>query len=209
MQVSRTALAAALLAVAVPQSVLAITLTSLPEASTSASSCYLGCGNPGYSHTNIIDGLYGYAVGSPYNNSAWNSGGFGGWVQVDFGAVYQLDRIELYGGAYYDGNFNLQVSDNAVSWSQIAAGSFHIEPALSLPASGSYQGVNFGAVYTNLPATAGGRYLRFNSGGAPHWSYLYEMTVEGHSTVSSVPLPGALGLLASGVGLVGWAGRRR
>lgn len=197
----------------------ATVLTELPGVTTSASSCYLGCGNAKYDHSNIIDGDFGGSGNTGLN--AWNSGYWGGWVQIDFGAAYQLDRIELYGANGYYDPYTLFVSQNGLSWSSIASGGYHAEPALSR--SDTYLGVKYGAVHDVLANTLAdniiGQYLRYSvNAGTPHWGYLFELQVDGHSPAgnpgvqqgsgnNSVPEPATLALL--GLGLVGVSGMRR
>lgn len=189
----------------------ATVLTSLPGVSTSAGSCYTGCGKAQYDHSNIIDGDFG-STGNTGLNS-WNSGYWGGWVQINFGAAYQLDRIELYGGNGYYDPYTLLTSLDGTSWTAIATGGYHNEPALTH--TDTYQGVKYGAVHDVATSTLGnnivGQYLRYSvNAGSPHWGYLFELVVDGHSPAaqnpnpgpsSNVPAPGPLALMA--LGLVG------
>lgn len=193
-------------------------LTGLPGVSTSSGSCYLNCGNARYDHGNIIDGDFG-ASGNTGLNS-WNSGYWGGWVQIDFGAAYQLDRIELYGANGYYDPYTLFVSQNGTSWSSIATGGYHVEPNLSR--SDTYLSVKYGAVHdvanNTLTDNVIGQYLRYSvNAGSPHWGYLFELQVDGHSpagstgnpqsVTQSVPEPSSVALL--GLGVMGLAGMRR
>ncbi len=185
----------------------AIQLTGLPGVITSASSCYLGCGNAAYDHSNIIDGDFG-GTGNTGLNS-WNSGGSGGYVQINFGAAYVLDRIELYGAYPYDNLYALSVSLDGNTWQNIATGGYHIEPALTQ--SATYNGYKYGAVhdasYGTLGSAVSGQYLRYTRAGGGHWGYLFELDVQGH--VASVPEPETWAMLLAGIGLVGFAARRR
>ena len=184
----------------------AIELTTLPGLVTSASSCYLGCGNALYDHSNILDGDYGGTGNTGLN--AWNSGGYGGWVQVNFGTAYVLDRIELYGAYPYDNLYALSVSQDGTTWQTIATGGYHLEPALTLATT--VGGQKYGAVHDTANGTLGvvsGQYLRYTRTGGGQWGYLFELDVQGH--VASVPEPESWAMLLAGLGLVGFAARRR
>lgn len=185
----------------------AVELTDLPGVTASAGSCYLGCGHPHYDASNVLDGDYG-ATGNTGLNS-WNSGFWGGWVQVDLASVYVLDRIELYGANGYYDPFTLSVSTNGVSWSTVASGGYHLEPRLSQT---GYQGVQYGAVYDvadhTLASGYQARYVRYSvNSGTPHWGYVFEMDVQGH--VAAVPEPETYALMLGGLALVGWQTQRR
>lgn len=200
-------------------------LTALPGVATSAGSCYLGCGNASYDHSNIIDGDFG-ASGNTGLNS-WNSGYWGGYVQINFGAAYQLDRIELYGANGYFDPYTLFSSLDGVSWSAIANGGYHLEPGLSH--ADTYQGIKYGAVHDVLGNTLAdgviGQYLRYSvNAGTPHWGYLFELVVEGHTPVisnvnqgdvasnnpaASVPEPATIAMLGLGLGCLGAMRQRR
>lgn len=187
--------------VAAPAQALIITHSGL---TTSASHCYLGCtNNPAnaYDHTNILDGDWGQTGNTGLN--AWNSGFYGGWVQVDFGQSYVLDRVELYAWLNTYDPFTLSVSGDGASWSSIAVGGYHPEANLSYTgASGTAsRSDDWGAVYAtslgNLAADLQGRYLRYSvNAGSPHWGYLFELVVDGHLPSSS----GTTGSGSSGSG---------
>lgn len=189
-------------------------LTNLPGATTSASSCFMGCGNAAYDHSNILDGDFG-STGNTGLNS-WNSGGLGGYVQVNFGAAYTLDKIELYGGYPYENLYSLSVSLDGSSWQAIASGGYHLES--SLGQSAVQGGTKYGAVHAVGAGTLGSgiqaQYLRYTLGGGRHWAYLYELAVEGHGTtnpnpVTAVPEPETYALMLAGMGLMGAIVRRR
>ena len=187
----------------------AIELTDLPGATASASSCYLGCGHALYDASNIIDGDYGASGNTGLN--AWNSGGYGGSVQVNFGASYELDRIELYGGYPYSESFTLSASGDGVHWTTlVASGAYHEEPGLTFA---GLSGKKFGAVYSvaggTLTPNMSAQYVRYSAGGNQNWGYLFEMDVQGHVTAAPVPEPETYALMLAGLGLVGFAARRR
>jgi hypothetical protein len=189
----------------------AIELTDLAGVTASASSCYTGCGSAYYDASNILDGDYG-ATGNTGLNS-WNSGGFGGTVQVNFGAAYVLDRIELQGGYPYSNIFGLSVSLDGQNWVSIGSGSYQDEPGLShTGASNDPSHSKYGSVFSvaanTLASGISAQYLRYNYGGGGQWAYLYEMDVQGHPVVS-VPEPATYAMLLAGLGLVGFAVRRR
>lgn len=190
----------------------ALDLTTLPSATASAGSCYLGCGHAAYDASNILDDDRGLSGNSGLNS--WNSGFYGGWVQVDFGSAYVLDRIELYGGTNYYNPFTLSVSLNGSSWTAIATGGYHFESQLSQPGLG---GQKYGAVYDvslgGSNALASGieaRYLRYTvGGGSPHWGHLFEVEAQGHLAAAPVPEPSGALMAAAGLGVLGWLSRRR
>lgn len=217
--------------VATPAQALIITN---PGLTTSASQCYLGCtNNPAnaYDHTNILDGDWGQTGNTGLNS--WNSGYYGGWVQVDFGQSYVLDRVELYGWFNTYDPFTLTVSSDGASWSSIAVGGYHYEPNLTnTGASGTASRADdWGAVYAtslgNLAADTLGRYLRYSvNPGSPHWGYLFELVVDGHLPANTggsgsgsgigngggsnpVPEPDNLALFCLAFGLMGASLRRR
>ncbi len=188
----------------------AIELTDLAGATASASSCYTGCGKAQYDASNILDGDYG-ATGNTGLN-AWNSGGLGGTVQVNFGAAYVLDRIELQGGYPYSNIFGLSVSLDGLSWVNIGSGEYHDEPGLShTGATNDPNHSKYGSVFSvatnTLASGISAQYLRYSYGGGGQWAYLYEIDVQGH--VATVPETSTYAMLLAGLGLVGFAVRRR
>lgn len=191
-----------------------IELTDLAGVTASASSCFTGCGHAAYDASNIIDGDYG-ATGNTGLN-AWNAGGFSGYVQLDFGRNYFLDRIELYGGYPYDNNFTLLTSDDGIVWQSLVNGKFALAPGLTHVGwdyfSGDGQDTSkYGAVLNFTPDIVSARYVRYSSGGARQWAYLFEMDVLGHSAIvsSPVPEPESVCLFLGGLAVIGFTTRRR
>lgn len=183
----------------------ALVLTDLSGITTSAGSCYTGCGHAQYDHSNIIDKDFGATGNTGFNS--WNSGFYGGWVQIDFLNSYVLDRIELYGGSGYLDNYSLLISNDNISWASLTSGSYHNESRLHH--GDVYSSIKYGAVHdvadATLPSDKSARYLRYNVGAGPHWGYLFELVVDGHVPVTtqsvdsiSVPEPSSLFLLLLG-----------
>ncbi|MCA1979078.1 MAG: discoidin domain-containing protein [Thiobacillus sp.] len=203
----------ALLALLLPASIAhALELTDLPGATASASACYQGCGNARYDASNIIDDDYGLTGNTGFN--AWNSGTYAGWVQVDFGAAYVLDRIDLYAWQNTNEPFTLSASVNGTNWTPLAVSGYHAEPNL-LHTGGSGTAAradDWGAVFDvangSLASGVSARYVRYTvNAGSPHWGYLFELDVQGH--VATVPEAHTGALMLAGLGLVGFAVRRR
>jgi hypothetical protein len=186
----------------------ALELTDQPGVSATAGSCYLGCGHAQYDSSNVLDGDYGGSGNTGLNS--WNSGFYGGWVQVDLTSVYALDRIELYGGTNYYNPFSLAVSSDGTHWSGVASGGYQFDARLSHTGLG---GQKYGAVFdvadNTLAAGVSGRYVRYTVGsGSPHWGHLFEIDVQGHALAAPVPEPETCALMLSGLALLGWQGRR-
>lgn len=185
----------------------AIELTDLDGVVATASRCYLGCGNDRYDASNILDGDFG-ATGNTGLN-AWNSGIYGGYVDLDLTASYVLDRIELYGVYSYYNPFTLSVSVDGLGWTTVAIAGYGLEP--DLPEAG-VGGVRYGAVFDvadgSMASGLNARYLRYSvNAGSPHWGYLVEIDVQGH--LAPVPEPEAGLLMLAGLGLIAMAARSR
>ena len=203
----------AISALALAANVRATLLTDLAGATASAGSCYGGCGNASYDASNILD----HDLGSTGNTglNSWNSGYWGGYVQVDFQDAYVLDRIELYGAYSYYDPFTLTGSLDGSTWFAIATGGYHVEPGLSQ--SDTYLGIKYGAVYDvtqgSLAADLEARYLRYTvSPGSPEWGYMFEMRADGHAAggdTGAVPEPGSLACVGMGLLMLLALGRRR
>jgi hypothetical protein len=163
----------------------AMTLTNLPGLVVTASSVY----SP-YAAANILD--HNYAT-------YWNAGGYAGYVQVDFGADYQLDEVDLFGNPLgYVNNYAVSVSTDGVSFTGVASGSYAIDALLGPPTVTG--GPGYGArVLFSGPSAPIGRYLRYSQASGTQWAYLGELVVTGHTPV---PVPGALGLLVPALGLL-------
>ncbi|HEY9193839.1 MAG TPA: discoidin domain-containing protein [Methyloversatilis sp.] len=181
---------------AMPAAAMAIDLTSLPGITVSTPTPYYFSSSNG-PKDNILDNNF---------DTYWNGGAYADYVQVDFGAAYVFDRIELYGNPGYVNNFQVLASLDGTSWGAIASGSYHNESALS----GSRK---FGAAFDFAAAGAPvGRYLRYAQGSGPQWAYLGELEVTGHLPVAAapaVPEPDTWALLLAGLGLIGVAARRK
>ena len=188
-------------------------ITDLPGAVASAGSCYGGCGNAAYDASNILD----HDLGATGNNglNSWNSGFWGGYVQVDFQQAYVLDRVELYGAYSYYDPFVLTGSLDGTTWFNLGSGGYHVEPGLTQ--SATYQGIKYGAAFDVANGTLGAnteaRYIRYTvSAGSPEWGYLFEMRADGHATGGStetVPEPGTVVCMGMGLLMLGFAWRRR
>jgi hypothetical protein len=190
----------------------AIELTDLPGVTASASYCYLGCDSGKYDGSKILDGDYGQTGIANFNS--WNSGTYAGWVQVDFGAAYVLDRIDLYAWYGTYNPFNLSASVDGVSWGSLVNSGYHAEPnLLHTGGSGTESRTDdWGAVFdtanNTLADNVSARYLRYTvNAGSPHYGYLFELDVQGH--VAAVPEPETYALMLAGLGLVGFVARRR
>jgi hypothetical protein len=191
----------------------AILITDLPGVTASAGSCYGGCGNATYDASNILD----HDLGGTGNNglNSWNSGYWGGYVQLDFQQSYALDRVELYGAYSYFDPFVLSGSLDGTTWFNLGSGGYHVEPGLSQ--SGTYLGIKYGAVFDVGNGTLGPnvetRFLRYTvSAGSPEWGYLFELRAEGHAAggnPEAVPEPGTFACMGMGLLMLAFAWRRR
>jgi hypothetical protein len=204
---------AALSVMALAMNAHATLLTDLAGTTASAGSCYMGCGHASYDASNILDHDLG-GTGNTGLNS-WNSGFWGGYVQVDFQDSYALDRIELYGAYSYYDPFTLTGSVDGTNWFTIGTGGYHVESDLSQ--SDTYGGIKYGATFDASQGTMGAdleaRYLRYTvTAGSPEWGYLFEVRADGHAAGAApeaVPEPGTLACVGLGLMLIAFATRRR
>ncbi len=181
---------------ALPAAAMAIDLTALPGITVSTPTPYFFSSSNGPKDL-ILDNNF---------DTYWNGGAYADHVQVDFGAAYVFDRIELYGNPGYVNNFQVLASLDGVAWGVIASGSYHNESALS----GTRK---FGAAFDFGGAGAPtGRYLRYAQGSGPQWAYLGELEVTGHLPVAAapaVPEPEGWTLMLAGLALIGVAATRK
>ena len=179
--------AATVLAILSLSSASATDLTLLPGLVVTSSSEYLTTGTNG-PKANILDNDF---------STYWNAGAYSGWVQVDFGSIFQFDRVEVYGNGNFSvsNTYSLLTSTDGSNWASIGAGTYHIDNNLL----GSNK---FGGAFVFSGTQPVGRYLRYDQTNGTEWSYLGELEVQGHTPFPPVPLPASLPLLISGLGLV-------
>lgn len=190
----RTAIAAALaIAAAVSAPAHATDLTTLPGLTVTSSFDFPGAGPSNGPRANILD-----------NDLAtyWNGGDFSGWVQVDFGATYVFDQIDVYGAVSRFNNFGLAASNDGVNFTPVASGSYGADAGLPLSPK---WGEHFAFTGAGAPQ---GRYLRYDYVNGADWAHMGELEVQGH--LPAVPEASTTALMACGLGALALlSGRRR
>lgn len=187
----------------------AVELTDLPGVKATAISCYLqsDCSAPGaFSAMNAIDNVaYAYP-----GTGAWNAGTYAGasgnWLRIDFGAVYDFQRIQIDGPVNsistwrgYSNRFVLSTSVDGMSWTAAGGGAWIDVPGNTALSS---------AVFNFAPgAQPFGRFLEYRVLGAvagtnEHWSGVSEINALGNLHVSAVPEPVSWALLLLGLGVI-------
>ena len=174
-------------------------------AATSASSFYSGFGLQ-FLSSNVTDGIIIDQPHSAVDNSYWLSADnthAGQWVQVDLGTAYQISSIVLYDTHNHIHNdrgtrdFHLFLSSDGSSFATVAISAFSQAEWLN----------QTGLAFTLNNAA---RYVRFNvdSTFGCCGAGLAEMEVYG-AAVTAVPEPETYAMMLAGLGLLGYAARRR
>src|SRR5262245_1106468 len=127
---------------------------------------------------NAVDGVAGTRWGSAFTNNEW--------IYVDLGSTATISRVVLNWEAAYGSGYQIQVSNNATTWTTI------------------FTTTTGNGAIDDLTVSGSGRYVRmFGTARATQWGYsLFEFQVFG--TIGGGPacatLPGApTGLSAAGV----------
>ena len=154
-----------------------------------------GLASSAYTQSNAWSG---FDAQSMFNGGKWNAGDNGvQWVQIDLQGVKQITGLSFTTEQLPDGLFS---QDIYFSNSAIGADYSSLTPALSHSAF-----TTTGTTITFDFAATGARYIEIVANNAtPSWVSLKDATV-----LAAVPEPETYAMMAAGLGLLGFVGRRR